>query len=686
MFIKLPTQQHPTLKILIRNSSKTSLFISAVISCFLHLTSSPVLADNADLDPINSYYLEQAPVVLSATRLSQPQLEAPAAVTIIDREMIKASGLKEIAELFLLVPGMQVAHQNGHYPTATYHGLSDEYSRRMQVLIDGSSMYLPTVGGVLWSDLPLQMEDIERIEVIRGPNAASFGPNSFLGVINITTAHASQDPGLMVKAVTGEKGYRRLLLRHGGSNGYFDYRINASYLEDDGFSTLHDSQKTSTLNGRLDYRATSRDLLQLNFGYSEGPREKGSETFPERTQQREAFYQTLRWEHHKNQDENFSLQFLYNYSNTEDRFFNNFGSGITANIDDSQKAERLDLEFQHTFKPGESKRLVWGLAVRRDRIKMPFWLDQSSYESNYLQRIFANLEWHIFDNLILNTGALYEQNSVTDPAWSPRIALNYLFLPTQSARFIATRAFRTPTITEKNINVVVHTNIEDEQLFKSVNDPNSERADYVEIGYHGIFLNHSLNADFKVYRQTFHQLIGKKDRAYLCSDGSLLYSATCPPSNSLLNPSGDKFTPVGNLDSAVNQGYEMEVNYRPTRRTLIHAGYSKTKIFSRDTKEDFSESAPTDTFNLLVSQKLQNNWQISSAFYYRSEMEWLLSGSPLESHRRIDFTLSKMIKLTEKEALTLSFTMQTALDEGHEFDSDNYLDDRGFLEIEYQLQ
>jgi iron complex outermembrane receptor protein len=649
------------------------------LACLLFLYSTSSAADSPEAETISSYYLDQAPIVLSATRLSQPQLEAPAAVTIIDRAMIKASGLKEIAELFLLVPGMQVAHANGHYPTATYHGLSDEYSRRMQVLIDGSSMYIPTVGGVLWSDLPLQIEDIERIEVIRGPNSASFGPNSFLGVISITTSHASQDNGLMVKATTGERGYRRFLVRQGGSNGDFDYRVNATYLEDDGFSSLHDSQRTNYLNGRLDYRATARDLLQMNFGFSEGPGEKGDNDYPDRNQQREAFYQNVRWEHHKNQDENFSLQFLYNYSETKDRFLADFGGGVTANIDDSQKAERFDLELQHTTKPTKSTRLIWGFGARHDRIRMPLWLDQTSPESNYMQRLFANLEWHILDNLILNSGVLYEENSIVEPAWSPRIALNYLFLPTQSLRLIASRSTRTPALAEKDLNVIIHTNFGDDQQFKSLTEPDTEEADYVEFGYHAIFIKRSLDIDIKAYRQNFHKLIGKKESAYLCDDGSILTTNTC-------SSGGDKFKPYGNLDSAVNQGYEIELNYRPSHRTLVHAGYSKTKIFSRDTEEKISESAPTDTLNFLVSQKLANNWQISSAFYYRSEMEWLLSGNPLGTYRRIDFTLSKEIKLTEKETLSLSFTLQTALDKNAEFTSLNTFDNRGFLEVEYQLK
>ena len=134
--------------------------------------AAPVSADTAGRLLSEEDFLGEVPVVLSATRLEQPEWEVPSAVTVIDREMIRASGVRDVADLFRLVPGMQVGYQYGHRPVVTYHGLSDQGSRRMQVLIDGRSIYSPFFGGVFWVDQPLAIEDIERIEVIRSPNSA----------------------------------------------------------------------------------------------------------------------------------------------------------------------------------------------------------------------------------------------------------------------------------------------------------------------------------------------------------------------------------------------------------------------------------------------------------------------------------------------------------------------------------
>src|SRR5574340_389555 len=141
--------------------------------------------------PSEQDYFQDLPVVLSASRLSQPISETPNAITVIDRKMIVASGARNIADLFKLVPSMYVAYENGHTPIVSYRGITDAYARRMQVLVDGRSIYLPIFGQVDWAELPLDIGDIERIEVIRGPSAASHGSNSVQGVINIFTRHAS---------------------------------------------------------------------------------------------------------------------------------------------------------------------------------------------------------------------------------------------------------------------------------------------------------------------------------------------------------------------------------------------------------------------------------------------------------------------------------------------------------------
>lgn len=139
------------------------------------------------------------PEVLTATRLKQSPAEVPGSISVLDRELIVASGARDIPELMRLVPGMMVGYLSGNQPTVNYHGTSMSGARRLQVLIDGRSVYRPGLASVDWSDLPLALEDVERIEVFRGPNTVSYGANALMGVINIITRAPGESPGTRLK-------------------------------------------------------------------------------------------------------------------------------------------------------------------------------------------------------------------------------------------------------------------------------------------------------------------------------------------------------------------------------------------------------------------------------------------------------------------------------------------------------
>ena len=136
--------------------------------------------------------LDDIPIVLSDNTLEQSPATSPVAISSIDREMIEASGARTIPDALRLIPGIVVGHSVNDFGdkpllVVAYHGHSDQYSRQMNVLIDGRSIYDPLLGGVNWYNIPIAIDDIERIEVTRGPNASTYGSNSFQAVINIIT-------------------------------------------------------------------------------------------------------------------------------------------------------------------------------------------------------------------------------------------------------------------------------------------------------------------------------------------------------------------------------------------------------------------------------------------------------------------------------------------------------------------
>ncbi len=159
------------------------------LACLLTLSgyTFPALAQQAppsdDIDSTAYNY----PVVITPTRLRQSVADVPASVTIITQDTLRRYGINSIPDALRLVPGMAVTQATGNDFRINYHGTGVIAPRRMNVLIDGFAVYGSTLSQVDWSSLPVAMEDIDRIEVTRGPNSAAYGPNSMMSVINIIT-------------------------------------------------------------------------------------------------------------------------------------------------------------------------------------------------------------------------------------------------------------------------------------------------------------------------------------------------------------------------------------------------------------------------------------------------------------------------------------------------------------------
>ena len=223
-------------------------------SLLLALIISPTaLADDLFVDS------QPLPQVLTATRLKQSPAAVPGSMTVLDGELIKASGARDISELLRLVPGMMVGNISGNQASVNYHGTNASEARRMQVLIDGRSVYRAGLATVDWSDIPVAMEDIERIEVFRGPNTVSYGANALMAVVNIITRAPADSHGTRVKITRGQRGISDWYASQGSGWDGGDLRLSLSGQEDDGFD--------SDRNG-ADYR-DSRRLDRFNLSVSQ---------------------------------------------------------------------------------------------------------------------------------------------------------------------------------------------------------------------------------------------------------------------------------------------------------------------------------------------------------------------------------------------------------------------------------
>ena len=231
--------------------------------------ANDLFIDNADL-----------PQVLTATRLKQSPAAVPGSMTVLDSELIRASGARDIPDLLRLVPGMMIGYGAGNQPTVNYHGTNVNEARRMQVLIDGRSVYRAGLATVDWSDIPVALEDIERIEVFRGPNTVSYGANALMAVVNILTRNPADSHGTRMKLTRGENGIDDYYLSHGLGWDSGDLRLSVSGQKDDGFDEnqfgqdYRDSRRLNRFNLSVSHILAPNQTLEWQLAAKEGSNQR----------------------------------------------------------------------------------------------------------------------------------------------------------------------------------------------------------------------------------------------------------------------------------------------------------------------------------------------------------------------------------------------------------------------------
>ncbi len=633
-------------------------------------------------------YFGDVPVVLSVTRLKQSLSNTPASVTIIDKEMIRASGAMNIPDLLRHVPGFQVAFVTGKRATVTAHGRGDEYARDMQITIDGRSIYDPAYGGVPWQDLQIDVDDIERIEVIRGPNAASHGSNSFAGVVNITTEHPTQQQGVLLKTRFGTGENSKNYGRFAGSLGNLDFRIGVSETKDDGFDSRVDSERTDTITFRGDLRLSSKDNLFIALGQSNGPREEGfagSIEQPLRTADHINEYQQLRWSRQISPEEELRIQFYHNYQKKDDHFESAVpGLGVLA-MGFGFDSHRYDAELEYTKRFNDNFRLVAGFGSRYESAE-GIWTLGENRPNRRQYRVFSNAEWTVQPNTVLNIGGMYEAYSGKSGLFSPRLAINHRVDAASTLRAVASRAYRMPTLFEDNSRLIIYNAADGtpvDYFFLTLDDLEPEVIDAFEVGFLSKFPAHGMTLDFRLFNEKIKNVIPNID------DQRITGPMPIPPLDG-----AQSYVNHGNITIS---GAEVDLKYRPVPRSLIHVGYSVANVRGEQLRRikadgarrflDLDESVPKQTFSLLGSYRFENGIEISSAFHYVDPMEWLYDGNFVPERTRLDFRIARRFR-TSRAEIDLEFIAQNIDGDDVEFYNDpddadepvvNIADERFFL-------
>lgn len=593
-------------------------------------------------------YIGEVPKVLTVSRLSQSLADAPSAVTVIDRKIIRAAGIVDLPEIFRLVPGFYVGTNAGFFHNTnhvvSYHGMSTAYAGSMQVLINGRSVYNPLYGGVQWSELPVAVADIERIEITRGPNAASYGANSFFGVINIITQDPSDVVSNSVIATHGD-GRNEAFYRHAGKLNDLSYRFTAGYRDDKGIDNRSDFKRTRLLNAQADYRVNDKNNLEFEFGIVDGNREEGiieldPTIFLPRTKDIANHYELVRWRHNVSDDSDFSLQAYHSFDSSDDVVTTADLRPLLAGLlqpkltfKNNIEMQRFDIEAQHNFSISPSLRGVWGGSVRRDTTYAPFELGTNKTDSFDLQRLFGHAEWRPFERIVLNAGAMLEHNDFTGTDASPRASINFKLNPNHTIRLGVSSALRTPNYVEEKFNarLVIPTILPTSylvQFFADEGNVNSERIVSREIGYLGNFGKVSLDA--RIFNDDIRDYIRTKKRNnFVTPPGLLLVGG---------RPNGGE----NSGDIAVN-GFETQAKWAIAKNTQLLFNYAYVNIDANedDTVRNITKSMPRNTISALLTHRFNPQWDASLAYYQTSKVAALGDGNPVDLARRTDVRLAR---------------------------------------------
>ncbi|TCS74089.1 iron complex outermembrane receptor protein [Sulfuritortus calidifontis] len=671
--------------------------------CQLAVLAPMLMAQSVWAEVSEDLFLMELPTVLTAARIAQSPLDAPAPVTVIDRDMIRTSGASEIHDLFRLAPGFLVADWPDGSPIVVNRGLGDGYSRRLLVLLDGHSVFDPFRGGVDWQDLPLRLDDIERIEVVRGPNQASYGANALQGVINIITRLPVQDAGIAAYAAYGRQGHYDAYARAGGGDGESAWRFSASSRAATNFQDLgrqnYDWQEgiqRQTFYGQWHYRPRAADEWRLQLGFSQGTDEVGSNKLtniePHHDRDNRNLFLQLGWRRAYDQGSEIAWQY-YHYSRAERERYLVYPTDpaavvpfIPVNLDVDMRRDDLELQQAHVW--NDRLKGVWGLGVRRDAVESAHYLHGLGEVSGTQWQVFGNIDWQFLPRWLLHLGGMVEKHYLTDTLFSPRLALNYALTPLHSLRLSVGRGYRAPNLFEmKSREVYTYGGGIAEVGYWSYQSLLPEAVAFREVAYIGRFPELRAQAGLRLFMEDHSNYIDAKT----CT----LDTAACPftapagyarpfgyPGKFLI---GDKFgNPKAyyfyNAGDVRVRGGDASLDWRHPQFGRFVLSHAVTTISTQgEVDVDWRDSAPMQSTSLLWSRGFSRGLQVSVAAYWLGDMMWPSDGDVQPGYRRIDLKLAKRLGKAGSED-EIALTLQNLGDKHMEF-SDYTAERQAFVSL-----
>ena len=388
-------------------------------------------------------------VVVTASRKQERLDTVPYAISVITKDDIRAAGARSVPEALRLAAGVDVAELSYGNAAVSPRGHQGFLSRRVLVLVDGRQIFDSLFGGTVWGAWPFQLEDVERIEVIRGPAGVTWGANAMNGTINIITKDPTDQLGTTIRLSGGSRGAQTEYIGHAFRDDKLRLRLSGEFEGSDGFAQggswlggLEDDYKSGRMSLYAVYEQNPHDTLTLSAG--SGVLDGGFPRTPlggfgwRRNPGAQASFVSGRWSHRIEKDNTLELT----------AYINDFyASPGLPQID--YRYQQFAFQLSHSLRPSEDHTLSWGMDTRADL------LDASNSDPQMLTRSFVSTgilglyvqdEWRFAPQWSLNLGGRVDYEFYGGFQPSARASLVRKLSDTSQVYAAVSRAFQMPPV------------------------------------------------------------------------------------------------------------------------------------------------------------------------------------------------------------------------------------------------
>ncbi len=620
-------------------------------------STRPVLADASLEDLMNME-------VTSVSKEDQKLAQVAAAVFVITQEDIRHSGSTNIPDLLRMVPGLDIAQINANTWAISARGFNSQFANKLLVTVDSRAVYTPLLGGVSWDTVDVPLEDIERIEVIRGPGGTVWGNNAVNGVINIITKKAQDTLGTSVTGGGGTSQQGFGAVRYGAIQGGTAYRVFADYLNQDHFPDLngqdgHDGMHLMHGGFRADSTLAGGDTLTLQGDiYSGGEGASFVHTVlspPENVNvyggaELSGGNVLGRWSHAFSGKSDITVQAYF------DRY-------TRSGPESSELRNTVDFDFRHHILLGSRNDVTWGVGLRYTSDRTAGTIDQAFVPANLsgtLVNFFLQDQVTLkADCLFLYLGTKLENNFFTGFDLAPSVRLAWTPSKRQTFWAAVSNAHRSPTRHDLDINAALAAlpGPAEVVLLGNANFENEDLVAY-EAGYRSQ-INKRLSVDLATFVNSYSRLQTQEPLA------SFVEPNSTPPL--ILYP-----TSFANKMHGLTQGIEASVQWTVIRRWTLSPGYSYLQMHlhtdptSMDTTSvaEVQGSNPVHQTQLRSRVKLTRRMDWDLNIYYSGA----LPAQAVPSYTRLDSQMTWRIS----EGTQLSVVGQNLLSDHHVEANDTY--------------